>query len=317
MNFRKYSSIENGYREKFIHQIIQHPDFHTVQWQVTEKIHGSNLSFITNGNKVKIAKRSGFTDGSFFGCHEVLEKYRNNIIGLFHRMNLGLTYSHIQVFGELFGPGIQKGVDYGNEKDFAAFDILVTTISNVSFYLSTRRVEELTKTFNIPHVPVIHSEVSFQEAMNVSPVFDSLILGKENNKAEGVVIKPQFPKFLNCGTRIIIKNKNEAYKEKQLSSKKVVKETFSDTMNSVLSEMLQYNTEERIHSAISKIGKITQKDFGKLLGVVSHDLLEDWEKEYSYRDLTKNEIKVVNKSLNKEVSNLIRKNFLNIIDGVF
>jgi Rnl2 family RNA ligase len=319
MNFQKYPSIENSYREKFIQEIQNHPHFPFSKWQVTEKIHGSNFSFISDGNDVKIGKRSGFTDGSFYNCYEVLEKYRQNVLTLFNDLGLsfGNNISYIQLFGELFGPGVQKGVEYGGEKDFRLFDIVIKESDKESFFLSTDAVELMSVRHQIPHVPIIESAVSFEEAMKVSPDFDSLILGKENNKAEGVVIKPIFPMFLNSGSRIILKNKNEAYKEKANTPKPQKQENWSESMNSVFNEMLQYNTEERIRSAISKIGQITQKDFGKLLGTVSHDLLEDWEKEYSYRDLSKNEIKVVNKQLNKEVSDLIRKNFVNIIDGVF
>jgi hypothetical protein len=58
MGFKKYNSIENSYREKFLEKIksIVPP---TEKWVVTEKIHGSNFSFIYDVENLTCAKRTG------------------------------------------------------------------------------------------------------------------------------------------------------------------------------------------------------------------------------------------------------------------
>lgn len=65
--FSKYSSIENSYREKNIIKIESNTSPNLV-WVGSEKIHGANFSFITNGIDVVCGKRSGFIskEESFF-----------------------------------------------------------------------------------------------------------------------------------------------------------------------------------------------------------------------------------------------------------
>jgi hypothetical protein len=50
--------------------------------------------------------------------------------------------------------------------------------------------------------------------------------------------------------------------------------------------------------------------------IVSLDVLDDWAKDYEW-DVDKKEQKSITKKMNREISNLIRENFLNIIDGVY
>ena len=45
MNFTKYNSIENSYRQKFIDKILLELPRDT-QYVVTEKIHGANFQFV-------------------------------------------------------------------------------------------------------------------------------------------------------------------------------------------------------------------------------------------------------------------------------
>jgi ATP-dependent RNA circularization protein (DNA/RNA ligase family) len=58
MQFHKYNSIENSYRNEFIQQIVRkgHGD---KTYVVQEKAHGANLCLITNGREVTAARRSG------------------------------------------------------------------------------------------------------------------------------------------------------------------------------------------------------------------------------------------------------------------
>lgn len=330
MNFKKYSSIENGYRTKFIDFVKQHPNFPTVKWQITEKIHGSNYSFIidikdVDSIYVRVGKRSGLTDGTFYASQTVYDELYENMVEIGKYLKnqscyVGLT--DVQVYGELYGEGVQKGVYYSPEKRFAAFDIRVEYKHEgemVSEYLGTDIVGRLCHQFNIPHVPILAEEVSFSDAMKFDYEFKSVInTDREGeNFAEGIVIKPVSPMFLGNGERIIIKNKNSKFKEVQKSKKVRKQESWTDDMNYVYSIMSTYNTEERIRSAVSKIGSIGQRDFGKLLGMVGKDLLDDWRKDHDWGSLEKKEQKVVTGKMNKDVGVLIRENFVNIMDGVF
>ena len=56
MEFKKYNSIENSYQDDFISSIIEQ-GFGDLEYVVQEKIHGANLSFITDGKSILSAKR--------------------------------------------------------------------------------------------------------------------------------------------------------------------------------------------------------------------------------------------------------------------
>lgn len=57
MEFKKYNSIENSYQDDFISSIIEQ-GFGDLEYVVQEKVHGANLSFITDGHKILSAKRT-------------------------------------------------------------------------------------------------------------------------------------------------------------------------------------------------------------------------------------------------------------------
>jgi len=81
--------------------------------------------------------------------------------------------------------------------------------------------------------------------------------------------------------------------------------------------MCSYISENRLRNVLSKIGQVTQKDFGKILGALAVDVIEDYKKDFNAPELEGKEEKLVNKLLNGEAATLIRKNFVNIIDGEF
>ena len=51
MEFKKYNLLENSYQDNFINAIIEQ-GFGNVEYVVQEKVHGANLSFITDGKKL-------------------------------------------------------------------------------------------------------------------------------------------------------------------------------------------------------------------------------------------------------------------------
>src|ERR1043165_5098571 len=119
MNFKKFNSLENTYRQNLIDK-VQYEGKDSGQWIVTEKIHGANFSFWCDGHEVLTASRTQFVDGTFFSCQAVINKYSEKILGLHRSNRLG---SVLVVYGELFGGNIQKEVFYG-DKGFIAFDLV-------------------------------------------------------------------------------------------------------------------------------------------------------------------------------------------------
>ncbi|CAB4143134.1 putative RNA ligase [uncultured Caudovirales phage] len=94
--------------------------------------------------------------------------------------------SGITIYGEIYGPGIQKNYDYGlKELEFAVFDITIN-----GEYQSTGMVEvycEHTSGLNLPHVPVLYEGAWSQEVQDQF-TFNRFIEGTKVPH-EGIVIK--------------------------------------------------------------------------------------------------------------------------------
>jgi len=336
MEFKKYSSIENSYRTKFINK-IKESGYDSQTYIVQEKVHGANLSFWIDENSIKVAKRSGFIEEEekFFNYKKVLSKYEkglrdlhSNICGIFHRPIEDTT---VVVYGELYGghyphkdveasgdSSVQKGVFYNPEQDFIGFDIVVD-----GRLLSVQDVNGFLYNNGIPFCETLYSG-TLDECLEHSNTFNTMIpvrLGLpelEDNTCEGTIIKPITPLFVYDGTRVIIKNKNEKFTEKE-HKPKAPKPELPDNIKSLIDEGASYIIENRLRNVLSKIGVVTDKDFGKLMGLMNKDVIEDFRKDKSEEldALDKKDSKLIYKQLNSKVASLIRPNFANIVDGEF
>ncbi|MGE4432752.1 MAG: hypothetical protein AB7D40_01910 [Bacteroidales bacterium] len=77
-------------------------------------------------------------------------------------------------------------------------------------------------------------------------------------------------------------------------------------------EIYRLITRNRLDNLIGKLGNVVyDRDFGKLLGLYNKDVQVDFLKSYraQYENLEKNEIKTVNKFLNKYSIELINTHF--------
>jgi len=325
---KKYSSIENSYQDEFIQKIIER-GFDEGEFVVQEKVHGANLSFWCDGSTIKCAKRTEFIapDDTFYAySHEaLLKKYRSSILGVFkdirrERPNI----SSIAIFGELFGGGyphqaverdrsavaIQKGIYYCPNNEFYGFDILV----DGEDYLSVDKVNELFEKFNFFYAQTLF-QGSFKEALQYPNLFESKVpslLGLpllEHNFCEGVVIKPVVFRAFPQSSRIIIKNKNDKWRENKKHNKLVLEQDkISDIANTLSEEITNYVTENRFNNVVSKIGEVSTSDFGKIISLYNLDVMEDFLKDYKseFSVLEKKEQKLIKKSLNNAASKLIR-----------
>ena len=303
MEFRKFSSLENSYRQNLIDK-TQYEGKDGGLWIATEKLHGANFSFWCDGKEVKVASRSQFVDGTFYNCQAVINKYSDAVMNLFNVLQG--EHKELVIYGELFGGNVQKEVEYG-EKDFRAFDITLDGV--VQTKLNQRAWCE---GVGILSAPFIHSG-TFTECLALSNTFKSTLTpeGYEGeNKSEGLVIEPVEPNWFNNGSRIYFKNKTESFSERQAKPKQVFE--LSDEESELLNEMLEYNTPQRVSNVISKIGTVTNKDFGKILGLTTQDLLEEYTKE-TERDpkmIAESNWKAFLKLLQSEVGKEVRSQFV-------
>jgi len=183
--------------------------------QITRKLHGTNARYgIVKKNKLSFWDKckkflrlaDAWIDYEFvYGSHnvekgsdtqgfydtdvwrEVADKYDikrklwhfAQVIGSISDIGSGIT-----VYGEIYGPGIQKNYDYGlNELEFAVFDITID-----GKYQATSNVEVASqKCLMLPHVPVLYEGTWSQEVQD-QHTFNNFIEGTKVPH-EGIVVK--------------------------------------------------------------------------------------------------------------------------------
>jgi rnl2 family RNA ligase len=306
-----------------------------LEWVVQEKVHGANTSFLCDGEDVKFAKRTSVLseDDKFYDFQSMLEAYKPRVLSLFKRIReTHPAVSAISVFGEMFGgryahegvPAIkgltliQKGVNYTPTHEFYGFDIYVFE-GEIGSYLAVDEVNSLFEAEGFFYARSL-MRGSLAECLKYPNAFQSKIsqwLGLpdiDDNICEGVVIRPVTPQYLRNGSRVLIKSKNARFAEKKSikARNKLFTEPvpYSDSLKALLPELETYVTENRLNNVISHIGEVTlPKDFGKIMGMFSKDILEDFLKENggAYTALDKCEQKSLNRELNKLSTGFVKE----------
>lgn len=335
--FKKYSSVENTFDDEYMEKVRREVPQDTV-FVVQEKVHGSNVSFVCAlpDGEMHFGKRTSFVeeDEHFFNWKEFVPKYENRI-----RKVCSLVKEYVpeavscNIFGEMFGgsyphpdvkrcpglPSIQKGVFYCPSHEFYGFDIFCVTPSS-AYYLP---VDTVGKIFSL--AGILYAETLFEggldDCLHYSNAFPSTIPSKlglpplEDNICEGIVIRPKVPINLSSGARVIIKSKNARFAEKKAHRDKVPQKSveYTEELSLLLSNVADYITEPRIGNVTSKVGQMVfPREFGKMLGLYSKDVIEDFLKGYGtdYYELSKAEQKLFNKKVNSLCSAFLKDKLL-------
>ena len=176
-----------------------------IPWQFTEKVDGTNIRVIWDGHKPEFRGR---TDRALLPA-DLLKA----LIEMFPEEVLEQTFTHDSVilFGEGYGPGIQKGGgNYREDKSFILFDVKIG-----EWWLLRKDVEDIAKALGIDVVPLV-SEKTLTEAiidMAEIPFYSRIpkIAPRGEEKplfiGEGIVGTPGVPLFNRKGDRIIVKLK--------------------------------------------------------------------------------------------------------------
>ena len=318
--FTKFPSLENTYRQKEIDKIVmlEIKD----QWVVTEKVHGANFSFWVYKNvetkeiDIKCAKRSGWIeeDEKFFNYKSVLEKYRPMLEKL-----RGDVLDNFVIYGELFGGNIQSGMCYSLEQDFVAFDMRwINEDGSLGLPLDKLTMLTLKDDYNLPVTPLIGVYDTFEEALAVEESFTSKLIrqdfdGEERHKeTEGVVIEPNNAVYEPNGSRVYLKKKTKRFLEKggKPNIKHKVPMLLQESVQLKLDEALLFLNKNRFDSVVSKIGEVSIKDIGKVMGLLTQDIVVDMEKDLeqpvdSWFE-TKGEKQLFMKNLQKTVQDFVK-----------
>ena len=332
--FKKYSSIENTFDKEFVEK-VRLEGLGDKEFVVQEKVHGSNVCFVTDGLTVGFGKRTGFVEAGekFYDYEELLERYTPKVTSLFSIVKEAIPeIKTVTVYGEMFGGKyphpdvknnpktiiIQKGVHYCPQHEFYAFDLYVSTPDSGRFL----SVDEINAFFE--QGAFFYAKTLFRGTLEACLKYPNDSLSQisgwlclppiEDNICEGIVIRPVTPLYLHNGARVMLKSKNERFAEKKAVKKRTpklfVEPSYSKGLNDLLPVVEEYVTENRLNNVVSKIGQVSvPKDTGKLIGLFSKDILDDFLKEHSsaYAIIEKSEQKILNRHINSLATSLIKK----------
>jgi Rnl2 family RNA ligase len=336
MQFKKYSSIQNSYRDKFVDECLCAitTGYCIDDFVVEEKAHGSNFSFYYNGEELKTASRNEFlkNDGkSFHQSHLVKDRYTNAIKALCSLLDCSENIT-IRVIGELIGGsyqhpnvekvqnlrGVQKEVDYCPGHEFYAFDLFFLSEESPNGEVRYKtEVDKIKMNRLFEQAGLFYAKPLFRgtlkECLAFEHTFTSHIPGwlglpehPAANFAEGKVIKPVKMAKLGNGSRIILKDKTESFSEieTRLASKQK-NDTVAELAN-ILSCYITANRLSNVHSKLSE--EYTAADYGRICGLLTQDALEEFNKDHAkaIASLTAKKQKLIRKGVRSKAITLVR-----------
>jgi len=276
MEFNKYYDIENSYRQKFIKKFKKKfDDLDKISFIILEKLHGANFQIaidIDGTVEFCTRKRILSSDENFYNWQDAVKKLNlDDIINFTKNANYP-----VRLYGELFGKGVNKGVKYQNEKLINFFDIKIGSV-----YKDFEFFENLMIDFNLPVVPVIKRNVTFEEFINFEvETLISKILNKSGNIAEGIIGRPSSKELFFGHDRFILKKKSKKFKENSEKRNKIPKKT-DPIVESWRPLVLNYVTEARLNNLFSKMGLIEfPKQIGNYIKEYFIDVRKDFIKDY-------------------------------------
>ena len=289
--FKRYPSIESL---RNICKLIEkyNPDFDENQkmdWIVSEKLQGANVCVsIDEDGEMDLYSRNGnpLPDGYVSVIRETVDflisdyKFPDNL--------------KMCIYGEIIGPGIQKGVDYGEEKQFRIFDAY-NVRDNVWAHkwdmlrcIKPRRfINEFTsqEIFLSEYIPPSSKLIdkSFNDVRTLvsgrlcqNP--NSLVIEKENNVIEGFVVECATMQYITNHTRFKFKMVHPQFRER-LKSSSIQRKLEADKVKNDYTIVDEYINENRAQSAISKYPGYTRKQIGDVMKEIVSDVKEDMEKD--------------------------------------
>lgn len=166
-------------------------------WQFTEKIDGTNIRIYWDGHKVNYGGRTEAASIPAHLMNKLVEMFGTDEAEQLFEQKFGET--PVILFGEGYGPKIQKGGSYRSDVSFILFDVLIS-----GNYQPRESVEDIAKAFGIDVVPII-LEGTIQDGVDFVKTGPKSTIGTAD--MEGLVGRPKVEMRDRCGKRIIVKIK--------------------------------------------------------------------------------------------------------------
>lgn len=204
----EYPKIETLYErgaDFSVTDVLRSPVIGTIsKWLVTEKIDGTNI-------RIDL-RRDGDEDRVTFGGRTASAQIPADLIAYLQRtftvekmaaLRIDDDPVPITLFGEGYGPGIQKGGGaYRKDKAVILFDVLIAD----RWWLDYEKVVEIGAKLDVPVVPCLGVWGMDEIRANV-PTLRSVIAARIDREAEGIVARPIETLYDKHGKRLVIKLK--------------------------------------------------------------------------------------------------------------
>lgn len=325
MEFKKYPSLENHYQHKHIEKwFVKFPELPYEPFVITEKIDGANFCIIITKNKIAHQKRSAILnpEAGFFNYQSVMENCKEQVAKV-QKWGVDHLTDEIRIFGEIFGEGIQKRVDYGVGKQFLPFEIWVNgeplPFSQAQILLDQAGVKNW-------WVPVLGYAADYDSAMqfdldretSVPRDNDSDVV---NKKIEGVVIVPTLKVFKwddkQDSSLFRIKFKSADFGDNPRGGKVQVPFKWSVDGHILAQAFIEKFSDNRKDDLISKMGPLeSTPQLSEYIKAFIDDAKEDFLKDHleAFKLIDDKEKKQIFKAAGKCASLVLRKHIATVFD---
>lgn len=271
--FNKYPSLTNHYAMKK----RAWENFVNKEFYATEKIHGSNMSItMTKDGQFKVASRSQYIyDGDLYNkiINSVSKETLDILKDIFNEIP---NITHIQLFGEVYGAGVQK-MQYEeclkNIQNSRFFDIFLFKEDEILI----PGLDFLQKHFPEHLLVPMFMKGTLKDLISQELPKESKLGGNQ----EGLVYKPLFPYTMSIlsDNRFypVIKHKHEEFGEvkQKIKTPKVIlaRELELDE------DINRYFTRNRLLNVLSKGIELSMQNIKHILPVYLKDVKEEYLKE--------------------------------------
>jgi len=175
------------------------------KWYCTEKIDGTNMRILWDGEQVEYRGKTDNADISKHLLPFLEETFTNEKMSKVFGND---PNKKICVYGEGYGMGIQKGGNYMSDKtEFILFDVLID-----DWWIQPDTLKEMAYGLEVMYVPEIGVFTLYEVINMVKKGFISNISENREYVAEGIIAKPLVEMSNRKGERIITKIKHKDFK---------------------------------------------------------------------------------------------------------
>lgn len=258
----------------------------------TEKADGSSVRFGLVDGVYRAGGRNVEFNGTklmdSFGAEKWLNEHDAE-----GRLRSKYDCTNIIVYGEFYGKGVMKRIDYGNEKYFRVYDVMIDEV-----FLNPDDVEDVAGNLGFEILPIVYSGYNYLPSLEkVAAELTSVGTPREGNAREGIVVRPTIRLKDKRGKWVIAKVKNPAFEE-------ILPEPKDNPgiPEDVRSKILRYATEERLTHVLTRMREEGIELTIEVTGDVIHRFVADVIKEAE--DMTDEEKKSIGKVIPSEAKKL-------------